>query len=264
MADEALPFNGYGYIGARLWELADEQIKKAFKAWKGHSIIVIGYTGGGKSALLNNVLQARLSAPDAGTIRPEEVLGKISGKSYMLIDTPGNEGFFPFVEPLLVRLENRQLLGVINVVSFGYNESYASNAGDRNQHTPYLFNANATVNRDYLEEERRREIKYLDLWLNKCIVRQEKIGWIFTVINKADLWHAEADKVMSYYGPDGDYGSIVVSAVGKNRYSSALVCARQGLFFDNQPRAAQGFDGRAAMNGEFTSKLQRFIEGLKK
>lgn len=89
------------------------------------------------------------------------------------------------------RLNNEKLIGIINVVSFGYQEN------DQSKEHEVFATDTPQVQYDFLERGRQDELAYMEKWLPD--IPFSKVKWIITLVNKMDVWKREASIVQSYY-----------------------------------------------------------------
>lgn len=88
------------------------------------------------------------------------------------------------------------IAGIVNVVSYGYHESRV----DRNVAT-----IGGKASHEYLEKKRAEEIETLSEWM-ELLADNSVVGWLITVVTKADLWWDQRDKVLEYYS-EGPYAN---------------------------------------------------------
>ena len=60
------------------------------------------------------------------------------------------------------------------------------------------------IDTQYLKENLQREFEQSKEWHTGAHL-STNIGWIITVVNKADIWFGKYDQVMEYYQSDGEY-----------------------------------------------------------
>jgi hypothetical protein len=124
------------------------------------------------------------------------------------------------------------IAGIINVVCYGYHEYHVSRGK--------VLAADSTVKPDYLELHRQEEIKQLSEW-TEILGDRLTAGWLITVVNKADLWWPERERVIAHY-ERGDYWTALRSA----QVLKPRVLPYCSVF--------QRFYGEAAMSGMFDQK----------
>lgn len=169
-------------------------------------ILLLGCTGTGKTNFLSS-----LTATAAPAIRREDRTQwteaknlLLDDKAYRFIDTPGD----------VERDEDRNqaireavaakggIAGVINLVCYGYHE-YDLSRDD-------VFESDAKLKPDYLELHRKEEINQLAEW-TELLGDKTTVGWLITVVNKADLWWDHRDAVLKHYS-SGEYYHALHSA----------------------------------------------------
>lgn len=204
-------------------ELIDDFNK--FKA-DGPKIITLGYTGVGKSSFITKILGASRTETDISTKSPTDRSINIDEKYVVIIDTPGNEAFFNKLKPSLKKeIDRVKSVGLINVVSFGYNDSRSRDIYGPSK--PETFDKNNKINEKFLSWQRDEDL----LHLKKCmdeVIFPEHVSWVLTIINKAELWFDKKELVDQYYGIGGDYRNALIDIFGeKMRFETVYACAEE-------------------------------------
>ncbi len=189
----------------------------------GAKILIVGNTGVGKTSLVNALL-----APEShrGVARQSTTSTKLSGThigmsgSVILVDTPGNRLFRSELEKQLQQVVQGGVLGVINVVAYGYTDSRAWRP---ESDEPSAYESPGIVNQEYLASARAREFDFLRQWFKGPL--REQVHWMLTVVNKYDLWWRDRGEVLEYYGNNGHYGRTAVRTLGGANYSVTPTCA---------------------------------------
>ncbi len=191
---------------------------------RGAKILLVGNTGAGKTSVVNNLLRPYRTLPAGSTREVAEVLAQpTAGGNVVLVDTPGNEQYFHLLGEYLDELAAGRIMGVLNVVTYGYNDPQGRKPeSDR----PSAYRRQE-VNQKYLERQRHDDLRYLDRWLISNELIHESIKWIITVVNKLDLWSDIYEEVLGYYGANGEFGKRVLEVLreGEGTYCVASACA---------------------------------------
>ncbi len=190
---------------------------------RGAKVLVVGNTGTGKTAVVNNLLNPYETLPPGSTREAAVVLAEpVSSVRILLVDTPGNELYHFLLEEHLDEIATGGVMGVVNVVSYGYNDPQARKP--ESDHPPAYLREQ--VNSDYLKRQRLDDLRYLDRWLISNTLIHDSIRWIITVVNKYDLWQEEYEDVIGYYGASGEYGRKILNILGEgDNYCVVASCA---------------------------------------
>jgi len=161
---------------------------------KKHRVLVLGATGGGKTAFLESLSEIVPKAIDLmnRTEFVERYHVRISKQPFIFTDTPGQIHHKARRVAAIkdAMTEKSGIAGVINVVSYGYNESRAVAKPE--------IKSNGKVSETFLKEQRQLEIDMLDEWA-PLLGGVESTNWLITVVTKADLWWKQRDKVLAHY-----------------------------------------------------------------
>ncbi|MBT3703367.1 MAG: hypothetical protein HOE62_15990 [Alphaproteobacteria bacterium] len=241
-----------------------EMIKIFFIELKKSRVLVVGNTGTGKTALVENVIAGRkhAEAKFKSTKDIVEYMADRPGVPFLVADTPGNEAFFEVLEEALDKLPTKHFLGIVNVVSYGYNDSYSIRPEDDSPQA-YLPDSDGEINSSYLESQREKDLVFLERWLMKRRGMHDKINSILTVVNKYDLWSVDEDEIAAYYGPEGEYGKRICEAIGEARYDFVMACGEPKLgtnFRGRVPKvSAVGADTVQQKNSECVAKIDFMV-----
>lgn len=209
------------------------RLKTAILEWQSQTVLVLGFTGSGKTALLRSLFGASVPKEEEGlpTLDVNKYIFRVGKAQFVCADTPGH----PTVEERLqVEVDNLvrgEYQGVINVVSYGYNQSKHRGV-EHNAYKPLL--SGKKINPRFLKKERAEELKYLEGWAG-LVSEESSLKWVITVGNKADLWKRVASEVKQYYVGQGDYA---------NRLRECLSISDYHHDFVELSAALDGFHGK--------------------
>lgn len=165
-------------------------------------VIVFGESGTGKTQFVNSLLNENLAKGRTRLTERKRMVLK-NGRKILFFDTPGHQTFKEQRYKLSEFISQKKITGIINVVSFGYNEADTADGVK-------IFKVGTDeVKEEYLKENRKREISQLDDWM-RYINSDNKVKWIITIVNKADIWYDNRANVVNYY-EDGDYAKVMTS-----------------------------------------------------
>lgn len=117
---------------------------------------------------------------------------KVDGVLFFFQDTPGQQkgGNDPNrIKENMITAAKKQVSGIINVVACGYHET-------KYQECPSFVNGQPP--KQFLDECLTAETKALAEWGQK-IGHEQTLSWVFTVMNKADLWWSRFGRLREYY-----------------------------------------------------------------
>lgn len=155
-------------------------------------LLVLGESGTGKTQFLNAILNNCPTTVSRTRLTQKKILKFENGKKIEFIDVPGHLTLYQVRKKEFNKIRKKKISGIINVVNYGYNES--ETAQDIN-----IFKVGTNeVKDEYLNENRKREIKQLAEWKNE-ILPECGIKFIITIINKADIWYSQREEVNNYY-----------------------------------------------------------------
>lgn len=243
--DEAgRPLKGSQIAGAKK-SLVDA-LRDAVLSYRRKSILVLGFSGAGKTSLLTSLFGAIEPEEDRplGTSNVRRYIFRLGEIQFRTVDTPGHVTLSAILDEEIDALVSGQYQGVINLVSFGFNESrrrqLSEAAGNKvlgNRHQP--VGKDGHVNNDYVRLERQLELDYLRKWV-KLVGPDSGLKWIITVANKSDLWAKSSSEALDYYAVNGDYGRLLRESLEENGVQDVkhdvrpMVSDRNGWFFDRQ------------------------------
>ncbi len=236
--------------------------------WKRQTVLVLGFSGAGKTSMLQYTFG--IIEPEVDRERPTAEVRlymlRLGQAKFRASDTPGHPILRHRLDQEIARLVRGDYQGVIDVVAYGYNQSKhlsylaqgveQASLEDYNRYRP--LTAAGSVNPDYLKRERELELDYLRSWAN-LVGTQSKLKWVITVVNKADLWRRQMEKVLNHYQGDGEYAAIIKSEFPDIQHDVCpLNCSVQG-FYDLPPSesAPKLEDWRQKLADAFVSTLNR-------
>lgn len=190
-------------------------IEDVVREWKKNTVLVLGFTGAGKTSLLEYAFGAIPAGDETKqTQKVNLYILEIGDVKFKFADTPGHPTLKEFLDLELDALIGGHYQGVINVVSYGYNQS-RHHAGVLEQHNKYKpILSGRRVNPRYLNKERELELEYLENWASP-LRKSGALKWIITVVNKADLWSHQTEKVRDYYEGSGEYAKTMKRKLGR-------------------------------------------------
>lgn len=179
-----------------------DRLINAFK--KKHKILVLGATGVGKSQLMNSLVNEMPQAISNmnRTEFKDDIYLKISTNIFVFVDTPGQEHHKSRRMEAIRDAMKEGVEGIINVVSYGYHESRVGKN--------VVFDDKGKIKQEFLKERRKVEIDLLKEW-TELLGDKETSKWLITLVNKADLWWHDKEKILSYY-ETGQYSKSLGSA----------------------------------------------------
>lgn len=221
-------------------------------------ILILGCSGVGKTQFIHSLNDnTKNIVSRTRTEASETVKATIENKPFCVIDTVGQEA-----QPkerigiLEAKLQDENLVGIINLVGFGYHERFAELP------TNVFEGDSFQVKDDFLEENRQKELKYLQEWLP--ILHISKVKWVITLVNKIDIWKREANIVQQYYeNIENEYQQAFIKTFESKRfdkkhivlpYTSALE-----LFYKRHPIFVGEFE-KLLIQNHFKNELLRLLK----
>lgn len=174
---------------------------------KGRRLAVFGATGTGKTTWLHRLWRIEMPGDALNESTEDEIpySVKLNRATILFHDSPGQEGNHALRE-MIIRARDSDFVGIVNVVSYGILDSRAARYEQpRSDEKDDLL--------EYFARRRASEIEFLKKHLydpdsydaNKV---RKNLKFVLTVVNKFDLWHHQADEVLSHYR-DGEYGKLL-------------------------------------------------------
>ena len=237
-------------------------IERMLRAWRKQTVLVLGFTGVGKTSLLRFMFGAQVQR-DQPTTRATEYIFNVAKTKFKAVDTPGHPTFKELLDSEIDSLLRGAYDGVINVTAYGYSQP-AHGQSLRKEDNPYtpVFRG-GRPNTKYLERTRELEIEYMEAWA-RLLDPRAKLKWILTVVNKRDLWMSSEDAVAEHYGPAGAYGGNLRSLIQNIPHSVLhMISEDSGQFFDMKRKRNPDAQQRRDFEQRFARVLHARLSGKK-
>lgn len=173
---------------------------------KPYPVLIYGASGVGKSEFCRSLLEKPIAPTDAPrtVLYQELTLVLEDGHKIRLFDLPGHAGFKKNREKALGKIAKYKSYGIIYVVSYGYHEVPEGQNLKMFKIAAGSENDMAVIDTQYQKDNIKRELEQAKEW-RSTIHLSNRIGWIVTVVNKADIWFEKKDEVMRYYEDEEEY-----------------------------------------------------------
>lgn len=175
---------------------------------KPYCVIVYGATGVGKTEFCRSLLERNLELTESPrtVLHQIEILVLKDGHKIKLYDLPGHVSYKANRDRVIELMAKQKVYGIINVVSYGYHE--VQNA--QNLKTFKVSNGEDVLNIDtqFQKDNLQREYEQAKEWRTGANLPCN-LGWIITVVNKADIWFNKRDEILDYYQKDGNYSKSI-------------------------------------------------------
>lgn len=163
-------------------------------------VIVYGDSGVGKTQFLNTLTGRNTYTPDRTRFVSKFELTLSSGRKIEFLDTPGHQSSKIARLHALDYIAKGKVDGIINLVDYGYQDGE-----EMEKQLETAFNVDTNQVKDsFLRENRLLELNRTKEFLDR-INPNTRVGWIITVVNKADVWYSNINEILEYY-KEGEYG----------------------------------------------------------
>jgi energy-coupling factor transporter ATP-binding protein EcfA2 len=213
-------------------------------------IILFGNSGSGKSQFINSIRKV-VEIPDR-TLATYSINKNIESFPLKIIDTPGHAESSLFRKEEVSKIINGSIEGVINVVSYGYDES-----PDASRNIAYDLNEN--IKQEYLQNNRVMEIARLSEWVSW--ITPSNIKWIINLVNKADLWWDDYQNVENYY-KNSEYSEKFNSIKNYVHVINVPYCSIIRPFFGVRTSGHFGEEEKYALYNNLWLTLFNLINGV--
>lgn len=170
-------------------------------------ILVLGCSGVGKTHFINSLFN-----PEANLVYTKQTEFSqeypliIDKTPITLIDTAGQKERAETRKRLL-ETERDNIVGIINIVSYGYHEVAVHEAQPTFE--------GEKVHTDFLNSNLIKELAYLKEWVN--FAQYTNVKWVITLVNKMDIWKPDSKDIQTYYtSPNRAYKQQIEHWVGKD------------------------------------------------
>lgn len=218
-----------------------------------YRIIVFGASGTGKTQFISQLREIPPTKPK-GTYRlmKHKIVLKNHGRRIHLYDTPGHILSKQARDDIKDEIIQNKIKGIINVVSYGYAEREKAD-------TANVFKAGTNdVKQGYLNDCLNAELKLLDEWVS-AISKDNRVKWIITLINKADIWSGMEDDAFRYYSENGKYLDALNCALQHCKHYVLKYCCRIEPFYDKPMTIHKGERYTEELRKDFNNELIRLI-----
>lgn len=249
-----------GY-GETLEAALGKTVEKLLRRWRKRNILVLGFTGVGKTSLLRYMFGLQSQDEGQPTTRANRYIFKIGDTTFRAVDTPGHPTFKDLLDTEIDSLLGGTYHGVINVTAFGYSQPQHGRPlrEEDNPYTPVL--KGGRPNPRYLERTRELEIEYMQAWASLLDPRA-KLKWVLTVVNKLDLWMSSEEAVVEHYGPTGAYGQRLTNLIGDVPQSVLHMTSKgSGKFFHTERKRSPSPEKRQNLKRFFARVLHARLSG---
>lgn len=214
-------------------------------------VIVFGESGTGKTQFINSLLKDNFKKGRTRLTERRRLVLK-NGRKILFLDSPGHQTLKEQRYKLSECISKKKITGIINVVSFGYNES------DTAENVKIFKVGTYEVKDEYLRDNRKREISQLDDWI-RYINSDNKVKWIITIVNKADIWYDNKTNVITYY-ESGDYAKEIAALKHCCALYTYPYCSVISPFGDKPMVISMGERQKIDMCNTLTSELINIIK----
>ncbi len=222
------------------------KLKRLFR--QNRRIIVFGISGAGKSQFMKS-LKHKLDIPERTRVSDNPNF-ELEDFPIVFMDTPGHSEHSYERKKAINEIIKNGVEGIINVVSYGFEETPEHGKGD-------AFLDDGTVRESFLKINRVAEIDRLGEWLP--LIEPKQIGWIITLVNKADLWWDRQEAVNDYYS-DGEYNSRFTNIKSFTHVLALPYCSIIKPYYDESTSGRFGELHKIRLFGAFMHELLNLIK----
>lgn len=215
---------------------------------KNKKIIVFGISGAGKSQFIQCLL-GKSGIPNR-TLTTDKVKFGIEDFPIIFWDTPGHTQRDSDRKKALAEIMKENVIGVINVISFGYEENPESEIDA-------IFDANGDVKESFLNQNRTLEIERLSEWLP--FISSDKT-WVLNIVNKADLWWDHFEEVDKYYSK-GNFMTAFRGINNKIQTVNLPYCSLIRPYYDTKTSGRFGDIDKHDLHNYLMHQLVNLLKG---
>lgn len=223
---------------------------------KKNHVLLFGPTGVGKSRVKQNLIgdmEALVEVAIARTDKHQIEKTTINKKPLIIHDVPGDRAASFEMEKGIDEITSKSEYGILIIGAYGYHES-------RYVRPEPSFTPEGLVSPSWLAERMEFEHEFFEYRIRE-LVKRNRTQYVYTLINKADLWLSDKDKVDEI---SEIYGEFSYSSVVRERGVTHRVipyCARPQYFYGKKEAGSfLNFDQSRELQSEF---LGRFVQWLK-
>ncbi len=220
------------------------KIKLLFR--ENRKIVIFGLSGAGKSQFISS-LKKNLTISQSTDVTTR-VDFDLNDFPIIFVDTPGQDGREFARKQEVTKILKDGVEGIINVISYGYEENakYSFNA---------VFDDQKNVRSDFLEKARQVEIERLNEWLSW--IQPNNTKWIINLVNKADIWWEQIDKVNHHY--ENAYGLPFASLSNFTNIITIPFCSIIKPYYGVRTSGLFGDLEKERLHNHFINQLGSFL-----
>lgn len=176
------------------------------------NVIVFGISGAGKTEFVRSLMEQNIDVINPSRTRFYDKKRMIlkNGRKIQFFDVPGHSSLKQQRQKMIELITKNKIRGIINITTYGYND-----VDEAKDVSPFQVGQSPIpiVKQEYLNKNRKREMDQIREWGN-FITSSNKVEWVITVVNKADIWSKNKDEVLKYY-QSGKYYEIFIKTIEK-------------------------------------------------
>lgn len=223
------------------------------------NVVVYGTSGAGKTEFIRALLEEDVDVvnPPRTRFNSRKRLVLKNGRKIHFYDVPGHSSLKQQRQSVTEMILKKKIKGIINVTTYGYNDAEEAEGVS-------IFKVDnlgiPVVKNDYLNKNRQRELEQISEW-EDFIRSSNKIEWVITVINKADIWYKSREEVLNYY-QNGIYYDNFIKAIEKVCKTCVFPYCSIISPFANQPMALSYSErDKVKMHNELKNDILKLIKG---